>query len=434
MNPRTIAAQILQKVISQKRSLTQLLSDIPSGQKEISLVKALCFGTLRWYFTLTPLLPLLLAKPLKAKDGDIQALLLIGFYQIIYLQTPPNLAVTQTVEAARDLKKPWATGLVNAVLRNFLRQQASLLRSSADLCQQFAHPHWFIFKLQQAWPEHWQAILAANNEHPPLSIRVNTRRISKSTYLEQLSAQNIPATEVSHVPAGIMIKTPCPIDQLPGFTQGWFSVQDCAAQLAAPLLELSPNQRILDACAAPGGKTLHILELQPNIASLTAVDINEEKLKWAKDNWVRLQLPNLVQWIVADVTKTLDWWDKIPFDRILLDAPCSATGVIRRHPDIKLLRRPEDIALLQNQQATLLETLWPLLGANGLLLYTTCSVLPEENEQVILNFLKKHADAIEEKIVFPSPIDTKIGIQIPTGFNGMDGFYYARLRKNGRIA
>ncbi len=433
MNPRATAARILTQVIHEQRSLTQLLAELSSRQPEISLVKALCYGVLRWYFKLDFLLQPFLAKPIKAKDADINVLLLIGLYQILYLKTPAHVAVMQTVAAARDLKKPWATRLINGVLRAFLRAQKDKPDNSAEpsLVAEFSHPQWFIAAVQTAWPQDWQSILIANNQHPPLCLRVNLLQISVEQYLDNLAERQITALAVPQIPAALILETPQDVTQLPGYHAGQFSVQDAAAQLAAQWLDLAPGQRVLDACAAPGGKTLHLLEKQPDLAEIVALDIQASRLKKAQENWQRLRLPNVIRWITADAMKTDAWWDRKPFERILLDAPCSATGVIRRHPDIKVLRKLEDITKLAAQQTLLLEALWPLLSMNGLLLYTTCSILPEENEQVILQFLLRHPEARERKLPDISATQTQVGRQILTGFNHMDGFYYAALERVG---
>ncbi|HVV69667.1 MAG TPA: 16S rRNA (cytosine(967)-C(5))-methyltransferase RsmB [Gammaproteobacteria bacterium] len=431
MNPRTIATKILTEVTENGRSLTSALSLIDKQPKitEPALIKELCYGVLRWYFRLTALLSELMKQPLKAKDADVSNLLLIGLYQIIYLRIPDHAAVTETVNAVRDLKKPWATGLINAVLRNFLRNHETLqTKLDANPVSRYAHPLWLIKMLQQTYPDAWESILTANNQHPPLCLRVNALQISRDDYLTLLAAHGINAFAVPFAPQGVVLTEPQDVNRLPGFAAGQCSVQDSAAQLAASLLMLAPGQRVLDACAAPGGKTAHIIEQQPNIAALVAVDEDEERLDKAIQNWQRLQLPKQIQWQVANAAQTT-WWDGQLFDRILLDAPCSATGVIRRHSDIKLLREAKDISALAAEQKALLIALWPLLKPGGLLLYATCSILPQENEEVVLGFLREELTAEEQKITASWGLAKSVGRQILPGEQGMDGFYYACLVK-----
>ncbi len=433
MNPRTTAAKVLVEVIHNERSLTPSLISFLENQKKIAepaLIKELCYGVLRWYFRLSPLLSALLQQPLKPKDADVNCLLLIGLYQILYLRIPDHATVTETVNAARDLKKTWATGLINGVLRNFLRSKDNLLaKLDTDPSSRYAHPHWLIQAIQRAFPDCWEQVLLANNAHPPLCIRVNPLQISRDNYLNSLQAHGIPAGTLSIAPQALVLTTPQDILKLPGFALGQFSVQDGAAQLAAEILAPEMGERILDACAAPGGKTAHIIERQPQITELVALDADKDRLEKAMQNWQRLQLPERVTWKVTDATTIDSWWDKQLFDRILLDAPCSATGVIRRHSDIKLLRQAADIQTMVAQQKALLSALWPLLKSGGVLLYATCSILPQENEEVILEFLQHNPSAKEKKIIAQWGIARQVGRQIIPGEQGMDGFYYACLVK-----
>lgn len=431
MNRRATAVNVLSDVIDKHHSLNSaIITKLPKNTADVPFIKELCFGTLRWYFRLQYLLSLLVSKPLKAKDADISILLLIGLYQLLYLRAPEHAVVTETVEAARVLNKPWATRLVNGVLRSFIRNKEELL-SRLDESEEavYSHPSWLINAIRTAWPTHYKEVLINNNEHPPFTLRVNKQKISRENYLAKLLSVGIEAEATTLSPHGIFLKQGHPVTNLPGFNEGEISVQDEAAQLAAELLELEPAQSVLDACAAPGGKTAHLGETEPNLAQLIAIDSDGVRLKLAKENWLRLKLPPLVTWITRDATQT-SWWDGKDFDRILLDAPCSATGVIRRHPDIKLLRKKSDIDQLMTQQMQLLENLWSLLKPGGLLLYVTCSVLPEENSQLVGQFMANHSDAIERPIHAEWGIPTKIGRQIlPTSSQGMDGFYFAKLQK-----
>lgn len=427
-NPRATASQILCQVIDDHQSLTRALAAIPNNHPQTGLIKELCFGVCRWFFRLDAILQQLMEKPLRAKDHDIRWLLLIGLYQILYLRVPDHAAVLETVEAARALRKLWATKLINAVLRNFLRNQQGLLaKVDQSLAQHTAHPAWLVAAIQQAWPNKAEAILAANNQYPPLMLRVNCQKVSRENYLQQLSDTGITATALVDTTAGIVLTQAQDITRLPGFNDGYFSVQDVSAQWTATLLELAPGQRVLDACAAPGGKTSHILETVSDLQQLVVIDKEATRLEKVRENLNRLGLAQAaVQYAAVDAAQTSTWWDGQLFDRILLDAPCSGTGVIRRHPDIKILRQPEDIAEQATEQQKLLEALWPLLKPNGILLYATCSILPAENQQQISQFLQQHDDAKEYAIVDAS---TTPGWQILPSEQGGDGFYYARLVK-----
>ncbi len=425
MNVRLLAAQALVEVLYEHRSLSQILSfhleRCPSADR--ALLQELAFGTLRFHPRLERQLAGLMQKPLKARDADVQALLLLGLYQLGHMRIPPHAAVSETVEAASALGKPWAKGLINGVLRNFLRQAPV---PAQDEVARYAHPAWLIGKLRKAWPQDWEAILEANNDRPPMTLRVNAQRTSRADYLARLAAQGIAAVAADHAPEAVVLTEPMDARALPGFAEGAVSVQDAAAQLAAGLMDLRPGQRVLDACAAPGGKTCHMLELQPDLA-MVAVDQEASRLERVTENLRRLQLAATL--VCADAGAPARWWDGQPFDRILLDAPCSATGVIRRHPDIKALRRPDDIPALAQTQHAMLEALWPLLQRGGRLVYATCSVLPQENAAQIERFLAEHADA--EAI----PIETAwgraagVGRQVLPGESGMDGFFYACLRR-----
>jgi 16S rRNA (cytosine967-C5)-methyltransferase len=431
MNPRAIAARIIARVIVDKHSLTQAFTEIRKDQRELSLIKMLCFGVLRWYLRLDRISNQLLSKPLKAKDIDIKLLLLIGLFQILYLDTPHHIAVSQTVEATRSLSKPWATDLINAVLRNFIRQSVVIQQKTDQIpSAHYSHPDWLIAKIQRAWPEQWESILTANNQHPPLHLRVNQLKSTRINYLKLLDQQKLAAEALPCCDSAILLNTPQDVYSLPGFSEGLVSVQDCAAQLAAGLLDLQPRQRILDACAAPGGKTTHMAEMRADVAEIVAIDSEARRLERAKDNWQRLALTTPITWITEDVEKTNRWWDGQLFDRVLLDAPCSATGVIRRHPDIKWLRKEQDIGVLSQQQLRLLNTVWPLLKPNGLLVYATCSILPEENNQVIAQFLETHPD-VKEKVISSGcwGKSCQYGRQILPGTEGLDGFYYVCLEK-----
>ena len=429
MNTRLIAARTLSRVLLDGQSLTTALEaalqTVESG-KDRAFIQALCYGVCRTYHRLDFILTELLAKPLK--DLDVKALVLVGLYQLKYMRVKPHAAVSETVLAAR--KKPWVKVLINALLRSYLREQDSL-EQKADNVQYalVSHPDWLIRQIEQDWPQQAQQILLENNQPPPMALRVNLARISRDQYLQQLSEQGIEAAVVSFCPSAIILDKPVAVDLLPGFFEGLVSVQDAAAQLAAGLLDVQAGHRILDVCAAPGGKAAHILEHQPRLKELVAVDVDASRMQRVSDTLQRLKL--LATLVVGDAANPQDWWDGQLFDRILLDAPCSALGVIRRHPDIKLLRRAEDIKSLQALQLNILHAVWPLLAPGGIMLYATCSILKQENEQQIDAFLAVHSDAVELPIDAVWGIEGSHGLQIMTGESAMDGFYYARLGKSG---
>ncbi len=430
MNPRLVAVNVLTQVIVRKKSLSNILPTATqqiTDARDVALARELIHGVLRWYYVLDFLLSQLLQKPLKEKDSNIKHLIFIGLYQIKYLRVPEYAAVSETVVVCRQLKKKWALSLVNGVLRSYLRRSSDLvLLLNSNITAQYSHAPWLIKCLQRDWPDAFDAILNANNCRPPMMIRVNLRRITRDDYLVRLQQAGINATPVALVASAIKLEAPMPATELPEFQQGWVSVQDAAAQLAANLLMLAPGQRVLDACAAPGGKTTHILETEPALQKLVALDHDKERLQKVEENLNRLTLT--AELCHADVIQVAQWSDGQTFDRILLDVPCSATGVIRRHPDIKLLRVSQDIQPLVDNQRAILATLWPLLKRGGILLYVTCSVLKCENEQQIIDFLQEHQDAKELPIVSEWGRQ-RGGRQIFPGENDMDGFYYARLQK-----
>ena len=427
MNTRLIAARVLSRVLQDGQSLTAALdSALPAVEsvKDRAFIQALCYGVCRSYHRLDFILSELLDKPLK--DLDVKALALVGLYQLKYMRVKPHAAVSETVLAAR--KKPWAKALINALLRNYLRDQDGLeLKADNAHCAAVSHPDWLIRHIEQDWPQQAQSIFLENNRQPPMALRVNLARISLDRYLQQLIERDIAAVAVGFCPTAVMLDKPVAVDLLPGFTEGLVSVQDVAAQLAAGLLDVQPGQRVLDVCAAPGGKAAHILEQKPQIKELIAVDIDATRMLRVSDTLQRLKLSATL--VVGDAAQPQDWWDGRLFERILLDAPCSALGVIRRHPDIKLLRRADDIPPLQALQQSILHAVWPLLAPGGVMVYATCSILKQENEQQIAAFLAEHPDAIELPIDADWGVAGSHGRQIMTGESAMDGFYYARMGK-----
>jgi 16S rRNA (cytosine967-C5)-methyltransferase len=429
LTARTAAAQVIGQILRQQGSLSSLLpaTQTKVPETERAFLQELCFGTLRWQPQLDAYLQRLLDKPLRAKDSDIQALLLLGLYQLNHLRVPDHAAISETVEAARPLKKPWATKLINGVLRRFQREHEDLDRQlQDDPVFTSSHPAWLLKLLQRAWPDQINQIIAANNAHPPFTLRLNTRQESRDSYLTRLADIAIAAQPTPFSPVGFTLETACDPRQLPLFDAGMISVQDEAAQLSASLLQLEPGQRVLDACCAPGGKTGHILESADNL-QVVALDSDERRLGRVRENLARLKVS--AQILCGDASQPGDWWDGLLFDRILLDAPCSATGIIRRHPDIKVLRSAADITKLAQLQGTLLDNLWPLLKPGGILLYATCSVMPAENTQVVEAFLMRQPDAVCDLLDEPWGIAQPCGRQLLPGTGRHDGFYYARLRK-----
>ena len=418
VNPRASAARILQSVIYNGESLSTALVNNDSP-----LVSDLCYGSLRWHEPLSALISILMSKSLKKKDKDVECLIRVGLYQIIYQKTPDHAAVGETVSALKSLKKPWAKNLVNAVLRNFLRGQNKLQKEMlAEDPAKYAFPQWLIDRIKKAWPDNWEEILDQSNQRAPMTLRVNLSYQSRDEYLQKLTEANIDAELLDNIDTAVKLVKPQNVNDLPGFPEGEASVQDGAAQLAGILLDCEDGMQVLDACSAPGGKTGHILESAKDL-EVIAVDNSESRMKRVSENLDRLNLKAKI--VVADVLDTDAYAKDITFDRILLDAPCSATGVIRRHPDIKVLRRNSDIVELQKVQAEMLKTLWEKLKPGGVFLYATCSILPEENEEQIEKFIDNNSDA---KCVAIDPSGL-LGKQIFPGSNSMDGFYYAKIKK-----
>lgn len=427
MNTRLIAAKVLTSVIRDGQSLTAALNNtlgVVESDKDRAFIQALCYGVCRNFHRLDYILSQMLDKPLK--DLDVKALALIGLYQLKFMRVKSHAAVSETVLAAR--KKPWAKALINALLRSYLRGQEGFEQKADNVKSALvSHPDWLIQQIEQDWPMQAQQIFQQNNEQPPMALRVNLANISQYQYLQKLRDQGIEAEAVSFCRSAILLNKPAVVDILPGFSEGWVSVQDTAAQLAAELLDVQIGHRVLDVCAAPGGKAAHILEHQPKVRELVAVDIDKLRLLRVNDNLQRLKLS--AKLIVGDASKPKDWWDGQLFDRILLDVPCSALGVIRRHPDIKLLRRAEDINTLQVLQKRIMTAVWSLLAPGGIMLYATCSILKQENEQQIEAFLATNTNAIEVPINADWGLVRRYGRQILTGESAMDGFYYALIRK-----
>lgn len=425
-NARLAAARALGDVLDRQLAPEgDWLQGESLAPRDRAFARHLVYGVLRWLSALEWLAGQMLARPLKKRDRDLELLILLGLFQLWKGETQPHAAVHATVEAASELGKPWATGLINAVLRNFQRRREGLLETLGRVPERHAHPDWLLDALQTDWPSDWEAIVAANNSQPPLWLRVNRQRTDRPAYSDMLAGAGLDAIPSAEAPDAVRVEPAVPVADLPGFDQGLVSVQDAAAQLAAHYLDAQPGQRVLDACAAPGGKTCHLLECTPGLR-VTALDRDAARTALIRDNLRRLGLQCEV--IVGDATNPGDWWDKQNYDRILLDAPCSATGVIRRHPEIKWLRSARQTHNAVERQQALLEALWPLLKPGGILVYATCSILKCENSQQILEFQQRHPGAG----IAPAPTGAAqpaAGRQILPGQQDMDGFFYACLHK-----
>ena len=418
-----IAQQLAALAVNQVlegRNLTATLEDVFRKHSKITpqqraVAQDLSYGTLRFYGNVQALLAQLLEKPLQ--DERLHCLLLVAIYQLSHDKAAEHTVVDQAVKAATQIKKPWAKGLVNAVLRNFLRQRDTLNQKiAANEVAVYSYPPWWINKLKTQYPENWQAILEAGNQHPPMTLRVNLRYSNASAYCLRLASQGIEARAMGN--SAVMLAKPLPVDKISGFNDGEVSVQDYGAQFAAELLDVADGMRVLDACCAPGGKTGHILELAD--VNMLAVDSDSQRLQRTRSNLDRLKLK--ADLLTGDAADPQAWWDGVPFDRILADVPCTASGIVRRHVDIKWLRREADIASFTAQQAVILRGLWQLLAKGGKLLYVTCSIFYEENQAQIDQFLETQADARQLPLVHPQH-----GQLHPCAEH--DGFFYALLQK-----
>ncbi len=430
---RAAALAAIRAVAADGRSLDAALDRpgaLPDAPRERALARELAFGTLRWRPRLEALLDLLLDRPLRRRDSALRLVVALGLYQLLYTRIPAHAAVSETVALARAGGWGHATGLVNAILRRVLRERAALeTRLDAQPATRHGYPEWLVERTRAAWPERWEEVLAAGNRRAPMTLRVNLTRLPRERFIEQLDEVGIEGAATRWSAAGVALAQPCDVDQLPGFAAGTVSVQDEAAQLAAAQLDAQPGERVLDACAAPGGKCAHLLERTPGLGELVAVERSRARAARMRASLGRLGLAATLA--EADATEPGLWWDGRHFDRILLDAPCTATGVIRRHPDVKTLRRPADVARLAETQHGLLDALWPLLKPGGKLLYATCSVLPEENERVVARFVAAREDARPKPLEARWGRGTGLGRQILPGEDAMDGFYYAVIERHG---
>ncbi|EPP19295.1 16S rRNA (cytosine(967)-C(5))-methyltransferase RsmB [Vibrio fluvialis] len=424
MNVRAAAAQVLFQVVDKGQSLSMAL---PAAQQNIrprdhALLQEICYGALRYLPRLESIANALMDNPLKGKQRVFHHLILVGIYQLSFLRIPAHAAVGETVEGAQDLKGPRLRGLINAVLRNYQRNQEQLdAQAVSHNAGKYGHPSWLLKLLQNAYPQQWEAIVEANNSKAPMWLRVNHQHHDRDAYQALLNNENIDSSVHSQAEDALKLAAPCDVTKLPGFEKGWVSVQDAAAQLSLHYLQPQDGELILDCCAAPGGKTAHILERTQG-SEVVAIDCDDTRLKRVHDNLKRLNLSAKV--VCGDARYPQEWWQGSQFDRILLDAPCSATGVIRRHPDIKWLRRAEDIAALAELQREILDAMWQQLKPGGTLVYATCSITPQENVLQVKDFLARTSDAQ----LVGSELDNP-GRQILPGEEDMDGFYYAVLTK-----
>ncbi len=424
----------LLRVLQQGRTIDTAIAEHESSVAECdrAYYRATLYGVIRHYSELDFLLSGLLDKPIKVKDADLSMLLLSGLFQIHWLSTASHAVVNESVKVAIRLNKSWARGLINAVLRNALRTDLDARLNSADAITRSNHPEWLYQRIAAAWPNRLEAIMTANQQQAPMWLRNNRSKQDRSEYLQQLEAAKMKAQPPQWPVDAICLDRPQSVETLPGFDQGHCSVQDVAAQCAAGYLAPEPGMKVLDLCAAPGGKSAHLLESYKGI-SLTCVDNDPGRLKRVEQTLARIG--SNAQVVCGDATQAGCLLKGQQFDRILLDAPCSATGVVRRHPDIKWLREPDDISTLTTLQSAMLSEAWSLLAPKGRLLYATCSILPEENNTQIEQFIANHPDthsvAIDSTQRLPSALPLSHGLQIFPGLDDADGFYYALLEKHG---
>lgn len=425
---REQAVRALQEVIHDHRSLDEVIPVFNKalGSADRALMQAMCYGVMRWLPRLEAWADQFIAKPEKQVSQPVRILILLGLYQLLYTRIPAHAAIHATVECAPHLKQGRAKAMVNAVLRNFQRRREQLeAKINEDAVAKYAHPAWMLTSLQSDWPNDWRAITEANNQQAPMTLRLDCHRMDRAEYLQQLQAKGLTATAHPLAPEAIMLQTAVNVEMLPGFDAGYVSVQDAAAQLAVPLLRHNSSHRVLDACAAPGGKTAHILQREEP-KQLDALDISMARLEKLESMFARIQRKaNIIE---GDAGNPETWWDGQAYDRILLDAPCSASGVIRRHPDIKHHRSKKALQRVVKRQAQILNALWSLLAPGGILVYVTCSIFKVENELQIKAFIESRTDVAEDNI------DAgwgrgDIGKQILPGEADMDGFYFVTLIK-----
>ncbi len=428
-DPRVTAIGNIAAVLD-GRSLDDVLAGMPPAidERDRAFVAELSFGVCRWYRRLDALVGQLLKKPFKRKDRDLHLLLMLGAYQLLYSRVPPHAAVSTTVDVSRQLGKGWASKLVNGVMRRLQREQSALQQAvDADPATRHAQPDWLYRAIADAWPDQVDPLMDALQQRAPMVLRVDLRRTDRAEYVHELGAAGIAAKSHAGVASAVVLDVPVGVDRLPGFADGEVSVQDAGAQLAAPFLDLEPGQRVLDACAAPGGKTLHIAQHQPEVR-LTAIDIDAHRLQRVGQNLQRAGMQAQLSVGDAAQPQAADWGGVV-YDRILVDAPCSATGVMRRHPDIRLLRRAEDIPALVRRQSDILDAMWSVLAPGGRLLYATCSLLPAENHEQVAAFLARTPNAKACELPTNPGTCAGDGVQLLPNRDDTDGFFYAALVK-----
>lgn len=438
MSPALVRAKAAQTLASLLNDSGSLASAINAGQQNaeqqiesLPLFRELCFGSARWYHYLSLVLDDFLDKPLRRKDRDVYALLIIGLYQLRFMRLPEHAVINETVSATKTLKKPWAKGLVNGVLRQY--QQRLSNQEDHDITttmQVQSFPEWMISAFKKAWPDQSPELFINSNHRAPMTLRVNARHQSRDSYRDKLAEAGFSAHPGQFSPYSLYLDAPCDVDALPGFQQGEVSVQDEASQFVSNLLNLGDGDSLLDLCSAPGGKLASSLESGLALSRVVAVESDSKRLLRLKTTLQRLAFDN-VTLCCSDANAVDKWWDGEQFDRIMLDAPCSATGVIRRQPDIKLLRKPEYIERLVALQSKLLQTAWHLLAPGGRLIYSTCSILPAENAEQIAHFLAENPDA--QPVTIPTvPVNAVAcahGLQLLPDPQGSDGFFYMVMDK-----
>ena len=429
MNAREISLSVLTEVVVKKRHLDDVLArtlNEVGDKREIRLARELCYGVMRWYEQLMFINDYLINKPVK--EVQLKLIIMTGLYQLKFLRIPDHAAISESVDLTKRMGMSWAGKFVNAVLRRYQREKDLIETEIHKLpIAKYSHPEWMINKFSQQWPQHWQSILESNNSHPPMHLRLNLQWLNRQDYSSLLNEKGIAHQILDMSASSISLLNPVDVVDIPGFSQGHVTVQDAAAQLAAPLLDLGPGQRILDACAAPGGKTGHILEIVGDSAEVVAIEIDKHRLELLNNSLNRLN--RHANTILADVSRTSEWWDGRPFDRILLDAPCSASGVIRRHPDIKYLRSPEQLGSFRNKQYKMLTALWPLLTPGGRLVYCTCSMFFEESDECIDEFFREHDDVNILPVNADWGESSSFGRFTIPGHDKSDGFYYSVMSK-----
>lgn len=431
LNSRGVAAVAALRVVDGGRPISDALHDgrLEVASRDRAFVSELVNGVTRWYWYLDDTAGQILHRKFRNKDRDLHCLLLVGLYQLQFMDTPDYATLSMTVEAAKELRKSWAASAISGALHHYIGAQAEIDERELTDSARYAHPQWLIDLIRQEWPEHWRGIVEANNARPKMVLRVNRKVCTAGEYVRKLSEAGIDAERDPAAPFGVRLHGWHSVDDLPGFRDGWCSVQDTSSQLVAPLLEVAPGERVLDACAAPGGKTLHILQQQPEAREVVAIDADAKRCELIEENLQRSGESATLR--VADLENAGAWNDGRGFDKILLDAPCSGLGVVNRHPDIKHHRKPGDLDAYADRQRALLESVWPALNPGGLLVYSTCSIISRENQSAVKGFLDRHDDCAAEAVPDEFGLRLEVGAQRLQGVHHGDGFYVARLRRAG---